>query len=314
MFDYKGRMARYKQTMKLSNLIFAGLALATNSEVRDIEEFLGEYKYDVQPSDASPRIQKAVSKPGTAAEAKYYTHYAGLAYCEKEAIEQWDCKHCASLGPKHVYSNMRAHARDTKSLLAVDHDKAAIVLAFRGTSSLRNWFENSKLTMARYIHGSVHTGFLNCADEQLSRYQLKLNKLLAEYPDYTLVVTGHSLGGAIATISAVMIQKSLDVDFRRMHLITYGQPRVGDLEFAAWMNNQPWKVTRVVNANDVVPHVPPAMLGFVHHQTEMYLHHGKVQICASDNAEDENCSNANRVFSPFPHLEAFGIELGQGGC
>jgi hypothetical protein len=62
-----------------------------------------------------------------------------------------------------------------------------------------------------------------------------------------LLVTGHSLGAALATLAAV--------DLLPDKLITFGSPRVGDANLAGWFNQI--AVHRFVNCCDVVGRVPP---------------------------------------------------------
>jgi hypothetical protein len=65
-------------------------------------------------------------------------------------------------------------------------------------------------------------------------------------------VTGHSLGGALATLAACHIKMlGFDVD-----LYTFASPRVGDPTFAA--NFQGLNCYRIANSEDVVTVVPPA--------------------------------------------------------
>ena len=51
--------------------------------------------------------------------------------------------------------------------------------------------------------------------------------------DYEIWVTGHSLGGAIASIAGAAILAELKVENERIKVITFGQPRTGDREYAA---------------------------------------------------------------------------------
>lgn len=68
---------------------------------------------------------------------------------------------------------------------------------------------------------------------------------------YPVVVTGHSLGGALATLAAV------DVTLNRPHvpvdLYTFGAPRIGNKAFAQWFDAQIQDSIRLVNNSDVVP-------------------------------------------------------------
>ena len=68
------------------------------------------------------------------------------------------------------------------------------------------------------------------------------------------MVTGHSLGAAMATLMAARHPQA--------ELVTFGSPRVGDEAFAAQFEDR--DVRRYVDCNDVVTMVPPGLIGYVH--------------------------------------------------
>lgn len=56
--------------------------------------------------------------------------------------------------------------------------------------------------------------------------------LVNKYPNASIIVTGHSLGGAIATISALELQ----LKFNKVSaLYAHGCPRVGDIHFSQFL-------------------------------------------------------------------------------
>ncbi|RCN51601.1 triacylglycerol lipase [Ancylostoma caninum] len=56
---------------------------------------------------------------------------------------------------------------------------------------------------------------------------------MKEHPDWDIWISGHSLGGALATLAASYLVKSRRVaESNTVKLVTFGQPRVGDKEFA----------------------------------------------------------------------------------
>lgn len=69
-----------------------------------------------------------------------------------------------------------------------------------------------------------------------------------------VLVTGHSLGAALATLAALRLRGSI--------LFTFGSPRVGDAAFARRPDHPPHE--RWVDCSDVVTRIPPAALGYVH--------------------------------------------------
>jgi len=85
---------------------------------------------------------------------------------------------------------------------------------------------------------------------------------LSQIQNKKLYITGHSLGGAMATICASrMVARGIVVS----GLYTFGSPRVGDAEFVAHLGTTHF---RFVNNNDIVTKAPPLMCGFRHHGQE----------------------------------------------
>ena len=81
-------------------------------------------------------------------------------------------------------------------------------------------------------------------------------------PSLPLVVTGHSLGGALAVLAADILNAQ---GFLIHSVYTFGQPRVGDATFAARYNMTLGQRTfRIVNSNDLVPRLPGWLMGYRH--------------------------------------------------
>ena len=82
-----------------------------------------------------------------------------------------------------------------------------------------------------------------------------MGSVIDELPDgYSLYITGHSLGGALAVIAT----KELDRDTLAA-CYTFGSPRVGNEEFGEEIRAP---IYRIVNAADGVPRVPPSLLTY----------------------------------------------------
>ncbi|KAH7684461.1 Protein Y49E10.18, partial [Aphelenchoides avenae] len=54
-----------------------------------------------------------------------------------------------------------------------------------------------------------------------------------KYPQYKIWVTGHSLGGAVASIASAEIASMDRQAGDRIGLVTFGQPRTGDYDYSA---------------------------------------------------------------------------------
>ena len=89
----------------------------------------------------------------------------------------------------------------------------------------------------------VHSGFWNSFAGVRKLIEPDLHEYLEK--GYTLYVTGHSLGGAMAMIATHEMGKD-----STGACYTFGAPRVAGYGFAAEIKTP---IYRVVNANDVVP-------------------------------------------------------------
>jgi len=75
-------------------------------------------------------------------------------------------------------------------------------------------------------------------------------------------VVGHSLGSALATLYTM--ENARTDQLANPLLCTFASPYVGDSTFAAAFNSLGLTSWRIVNAPDIVPKLPPALLGFTH--------------------------------------------------
>lgn len=74
------------------------------------------------------------------------------------------------------------------------------------------------------------------------------------HPGYRLLVTGHSLGGAIAALASTILAD--ENPSRIVSLYTFGEPRVGDYGYAQTHDRLVSDSWRVVHLVDIVPHLP----------------------------------------------------------
>lgn len=73
---------------------------------------------------------------------------------------------------------------------------------------------------------------------------------------YTYHFTGHSLGGALATLAAVDFQAVYGVGEERVHCMSFGAPKVGNVFFARIYNVLVPNSFRIVNGADLVSRMP----------------------------------------------------------
>jgi len=127
-----------------------------------------------------------------------------------------------------------------------------IFLGFRGTeaTSMKDIKSDVKATIKTCkTGGKIHSGF----DEAFSQVAVEIQQFLYqdEFKDKPLFITGHSLGGALATVAT----KKLTHKGGIASCYTFGSPRVGNVDWATGIKAP---IYRVVNAVDPVTMMPPS--------------------------------------------------------
>ena len=139
-----------------------------------------------------------------------------------------------------------------------------VIVAFRGTegaqmgdllADIKAWPAGADTT------GTVHSGFKHELDKLYPEIIKWLGKKLTTKK---IVITGHSLGAAMATICTSRMEEYTEVE----SLTTFGSPRVGTRKFVKAIST-PHK--RFVNNNDLVTKVPLFIMGYKHHGDQQYI-------------------------------------------
>ena len=134
--------------------------------------------------------------------------------------------------------------------------KTAFV-AFRGTLTAAEWMDNLDIVTTPYRpvanFGQVHTGWMTLYET--IRHSLTSNLAAACVGCDQLLVTGHSLGAALAVLAAPDILRNMPPNLEP-RVTTFAGPRAGLHDFAAAFNMTIESCFRVVNQIDVVPHLP----------------------------------------------------------
>lgn len=115
--------------------------------------------------------------------------------------------------------------------------------------------------------GRIHRGF----SEAMDYIWKDLRQTLFDFRDkkQAIWITGHSLGGALATLAADRLtEEGIEIS----GLYTFGQPRVGDKTFARNLDGKiKGRTFRFVHDEDIVPTVPKLIQGYRHIGTQCYF-------------------------------------------
>ncbi|WP_422032227.1 lipase family protein [Reyranella sp.] len=147
-----------------------------------------------------------------------------------------------------------------------------IVIAIRGTKYLYDWLVNLRASRVRLGDGTphFHKGFIRAIWPCFEPVGIHMRKFLQETEDsIPVVVTGHSLGGALAGIMHALWRIPTIGEFtqgRRVMMnyqstsdsYTFGMPRYCDFDAMVTFKHP----HHLYNDRDIVPSVPPTWLGF----------------------------------------------------
>jgi len=188
---------------------------------------------------------------------------------------------------------------------AVLSNSKLILVVFRGTEgaqAVRDWLTNLHHLMMRAPDSwgkmHVHRGFYAALS---TIYQSVRNRVRATRTNNQKVfLTGHSLGGALATLCAFRLQKVCSVNVDGVY--TFGAPRVGDLDFANKYNDiLKAKTFRWVYKNDFGPQLPvragPAA------PAPLYVHSGLLNLVKVSGGIDMDAVDLPVGFSPSSILD-----------
>lgn len=152
-------------------------------------------------------------------------------------------------------------ATDTQIVLEQVNGRTLVI--FPGSDSVHDWITNLRLIRLPWIEGKIHAGFRSAFNSIQAALESALPK------DEELTICGHSLGGALAMLTADWAEEN---GYHVGEVYTFGQPRVGNGVFTrAYNEDLADRTWRIVNHRDPVPRVPWFFGIYRHAGTQVYL-------------------------------------------
>lgn len=148
-----------------------------------------------------------------------------------------------------------------------------VVIAYRGTATSLEWLENLRATLTNVDPTNegpmVESGFLSLYTSKIDTcpslqetVREEIARVIEMYGDddvpLSFTITGHSLGAALATLTAYDITTTYEKS-PMVTVISFGGPRVGNKGFRSHLERSGTRILRIVNSEDVITKVP----GFV---------------------------------------------------
>ena len=228
---------------------------------------------------------------------KYYSWFASYGYCKDEEISSGSCcksKNLLNNNWKIVsHNNVKNPFSFSYNWVLLKSDKfKKYIIAVPGTreklqlvleavrSDLDSYNDDENIRISHYFL-SLYNNFKEDLFSASNINEIK------SHSDYQVIVTGHSLGGAVASIIAFAIKKE-KIFTNNLVLITYGQPRTGNYYFADYVTKNVNKIFRIVRKGDMVVTIPlytPILGG----KKKSYYHIGGMIVLNKEMNEFTQC-------------------------
>ncbi|CAI9118737.1 OLC1v1020342C3 [Oldenlandia corymbosa var. corymbosa] len=246
----------------------------------------------------------------------------------------WTCTRCNDLTEGFEMIELIIDVkRCLQAFVGVADDLNAFVIAFRGTQekSLQNWVEDLywkqlDIDYPGIDNAMVHHGFYTAYHNTTLRPGIlsALERGKELFGDLKIMVTGHSMGGAMAAFCALDLV--VNTGAKDVQVVTFGQPRIGNAAFASYYSQMVPYTFRITHEHDIVPHLPPYYQHFPqktyrHFPREIWLYNlgfgslvYTVERVCDGSGEDPDCSRGVPGNSILDHLVYYGVQMGCPGA
>ena len=196
------------------------------------------------------------------------TYFSAASYCPEKEVNNWSCYWCNKVPNFNIIQTFWDNKTSTFCYFGKYNNSKEYVLAFEGSQDNRDLIIDLQIAQLvpykHYPDAKVHAGFwksyLAISDE--------IHKLLMSHKVENLFVTGHSLGGALATIASLDIVEELGI--KNVSMISLGAPRVGNAGYADLYSSILNNYYRLTHASDTVVHLPYMYLNYKHIPHEIF--------------------------------------------
>ena len=127
-----------------------------------------------------------------------------------------------------------------------------IIIAFRGSDDIGDWLNNIDFIPSNFEDLTAHGGFVN----HLNLIYKSVSAELKKYPNYDYDLTGHSLGGATATLFAYKYYKETGI--KPDNFVSFGSPRVFMGDDSKELYNKEINHVRIANEDDATTELSPS--------------------------------------------------------
>ncbi|KAJ1929367.1 hypothetical protein IWQ60_001230 [Tieghemiomyces parasiticus] len=207
--------------------------------------------------------------------------------------------------------------------IAVNHKEKRVILVFRGADHPKAHFYTAQFPLVPFIPKGqpatpgtppalmIHKGFKATYDAMPAEVRPTLMATLKKYPDYAFWLIGHSLGGVHASLLALELRNLPGVG-DRMHVTTFGRPRIGNKAFVDYFISAKIKHDRFTIRNDIISRLGLNSMGYQSENNEVHLADDGKIYRIEGSAYETGLGNANTEYdmqSIKVHNDFLGISI-----
>ncbi|KAJ7885990.1 lipase class 3 family protein [Mycena leptocephala] len=255
----------------------------------------------VPPPFLRSRLTVTTVPAGQVTSYKPYTYFASAAYCAANATATWSCGGNCEANPDFVPVAAGGDGTSVQYwFVGYSPSLQTAIVSHQGTNIKSILPILTDITFAQESLNStlfpgldseirVHSGFAGEHAKTAEAILTAVNTTLNTYNTNRVTVIGHSLGAALALLDSVYL--SLHLPTTNLTTIGYGLPRVGNKDFADYVDAHNLSLTRITNRKDPVPGVPEQVLGYEHPSGEIHIQDtGTWNLCPGQDNGSALCS------------------------
>lgn len=240
-------------------------------------------------------------------------YFAYNAYCPADQLREWNCMRCKDQLREFDLIGV-VDTGDLQMFVGYDRGFGMIVLSARGSANEDNWWTNFDILRIQYFpaksavnNPEIHEGIYSAYRKLKWNGGLMtvLQEASKKYPHADVLCTGHSLGGALASVACLDLKvapklESVRQNIGKVNVISFGEPRWCNWELANYYNNVIDTSWRVTNRYDIVTTIPPLTFGYYHVGTQIWYNYQRWWadieelkfIQCNGSGEDDTCYGA----------------------
>ncbi|KAH9479043.1 Lipase [Psilocybe cubensis] len=260
------------------------------------------------PTELLPRQNAAITPLTKAqiAEFKPFTYFAAAGYCTPAQTAKWNCGATCKANKDFIPIASDGDGSTVQYwYVGYSPSLESVIVGHQGTniSDTNAALTDTQISMTKLdptlFPGvnpaiEVHSGFATVQAKTATTILKWVKKGISAHSAKKVTIVGHSLGGALALLDGVYLPLHITgVTFR---VIGYGMPRVGNQNFAKYVDNhiKGKQLTRINNREDPVPTVPGIYLGYHHPSGEVHITDDKKWLaCPGQDNPSTQCSTGD---------------------